>query len=78
MLNTPTVRKLIIDGDEKKLSEAISMGEGEGMQSFTESFRRMVEDGLVDREVALNASPQPEALRMVLKGIRGIKKGLLS
>ncbi len=78
LLNTPTVRKLILDGEEKKLNEALTLGSEEGMQDFTESFRRLVEANLVDRHVALKMAPNPEALRMALKGIRGSGSGLLS
>ena len=78
MLNTPTIRKLIIDGEDNKLADAILLGREEGMQDFTESLRRLVTDGLVDRRVALNYAPNPETLRMALKGIRGSGAGLLS
>ena len=78
LMNSPTVRKLILDGEERKLNEAIQLGSEEGMQDFTESLRQLVETGLVDKNVALNAAPNPEALRMALKGIRNAGAGLLS
>ena len=78
LLNTPTVRKLILDGEERKLMEAIIMSAEEGMQDFTASLKELVDAGLVDRHVALTWAPNPEALRMALKGIRGSSAGLLS
>ena len=78
MLNTPTVRKLIVDGEDNKLADAMVLGSEEGMRDFTTSLHELVSSGLVDRRVALSYAPNPEALRMALKGIRGSGSGLLS
>ncbi len=76
-LMTPIVRKLILDEDDARLPDAIRLGREEGMQDFTESFRQLVENDLVDRKVAFDRAPNVEALRMALKGIVGGDTGLL-
>ena len=77
MLSTPVIRKLILDGEDRYLADAIRVGREEGMQDFTESFRQLVMDGLVDRRVAFERAPSVEALKMALKGIVGGDSGLL-
>jgi twitching motility protein PilT len=77
MLTTPVVRKLILDEEDERLADAIRIGREEGMQDFTESFRQLVVADLVDRRVAFERAPNPEALRMALMGIVGGETGLL-
>ena len=77
MLTSPIVRKLILDGEDERLADAIRVGREEGMQDFTESFRQLVVDGLVDRQVAFARAPSAEALKMAIKGIVGGETGLL-
>ena len=78
LLNTPSIRKLIVDAEDAKLGDAIRIGHEEGMQDFTESLRTLVMEGLVDRRVAFNYAPSVEALKMALKGIHGGEGGLLA
>ena len=77
MLVTPIVRKLILDGDDERLPDAIRIGREEGMQDFTESLRQLVADVLVDRQVAFERAPNVEALKMAIKGIIGGETSLL-
>jgi twitching motility protein PilT len=77
MMLNPTIRDLIIKGEDKKLPDAIRIGFLEGMLDFTESLRRLVEDGLVDKATALEVAPNPEQLKMVLKGIKVSAPGIL-
>ena len=65
----PTVRKLLLNGDDEKLSDAIRIGKDEGMQDFTMSLRDLVEREMIDRATAFEVAPNPEALKMALKGI---------
>ncbi len=69
MTFTPTVRKLLLNGDDEKLSDAIRIGKEEGMQDFTASLKDLVEREMIDRETAFEVAPNPEALKMALKGI---------
>jgi len=77
MIVNPTVRDLIIKGEDKKLPDAIRIGFLEGMIDFTESLRQLVERGDVDRAAALEVAPNPEALKMALKGIKVSAPGIL-
>jgi twitching motility protein PilT len=77
MILNPTIRELIIKGEDKKLSDAIKIGFLEGMIDFTESLRQLVEKGDVDRSAAMEVAPNPEALKMALKGIKVATPGIL-
>ena len=74
---TPTVRKLILEEKDEKLSDAIRMSRQDGMQDFTMSLTDLVQRDLVDRTVALEVAPNVEALKMALKGIAVSTPGIL-
>lgn len=77
MTFTPTVRKLILEEEDHKLSDAIRIGKEDGMQDFTQSLKQLVDDGLIDREVAMEVAPNRESLKMALKGIDVKQPGIL-
>jgi twitching motility protein PilT len=77
MTMNPTVRDLIIKGEDEKLPDAIRIGLLEGMLDFNESLRQLVARGDVDRSVALLVSPNPDALKMAFKGIKVAQPGIL-
>jgi twitching motility protein PilT len=77
MIINPTIRDLIIKGEDKKLSDAIKIGFLEGMIDFTENLRQLVEKEYVDKATALEVAPNPEALKMALKGIKVATPGIL-
>jgi twitching motility protein PilT len=77
MILTPMIRELIIKGEDKKLPDAIRIGFLEGMLDFTESLRQLVVNGFVDRAAALEVAPNPEQLKMELKGIKVATPGIL-
>ncbi len=70
MTFSPTVRKLIQESKDDKLSDAIRIGAAEGMQDFTMSLKVLVESKMIDRATAFEVAPNPEALKMALKGIQ--------
>jgi twitching motility protein PilT len=70
MMFNPTVRKLLMEGEDEKLSDAIRIGKEEGMQDFTMSLRDLVEREMIDRATAFEVAPNAEALKMALKGIK--------
>jgi twitching motility protein PilT len=74
---TPTARKLILEADDEKLPDLIRMSANEGMQDFTMSLKALVDAKLISQAVALEVAPNPEALRMVLKGITVAQPGIL-
>jgi twitching motility protein PilT len=77
MILNPTIRELIIKGEDKKLPDAIRIGFLEGMLDFTESLTQLVQSSWVERSVALEVAPNPEALKMALKGIKVATPGIL-
>jgi twitching motility protein PilT len=77
MIVNPTIRDLIIKSEDKKLQDAIRIGFLEGMLDFTESLRQLVEKGDIDRATALEVAPNPDQLKMALKGIKVATPGIL-
>ena len=74
---TPTVTKLLLEGEDDKLADAIRIGKEEGMQNFTMSLKELVDADLIDRATAFEVAPSPEALKMALKGIEVTQPGIL-
>ena len=74
---TPMVRKLILDEEDSKLPDAIRIGAEDGMQDFTQSLKKLIDDGLIDREIAMEVAPNKEALKMALKGIEVSQPGII-
>jgi twitching motility protein PilT len=77
MIVNPTVKKLISEGEDLKLHDAIKMFYNEGMVDFTENLRQLVERGDVDKATALEFAPDPEKLKMAFKGIKVSAPGIL-
>jgi len=73
----PTVQKLILEGEDHKLPDAIRISAEEGMQDFTMSLKKLVEDELIDRNTAFAVAPNQNALKMALKGIDIRASGIL-
>ncbi len=77
MIVNPIVKKLIAEGEDLKLPDAIRIGYLEGMVDFTENLRQLVERGDVDKATALEFAPDPEKLKMAFKGIKVAAAGIL-
>src|SRR5262249_8897121 len=77
MMVNPIIRKLIAEGGDAKILDAIRIGFLEGMVDFTENLRQLVDRGDVDRQIALEVAPNPEQLKMALKGIKVATPGIL-
>jgi twitching motility protein PilT len=77
MTFNPTVRKLILEGKDEKLPDAIRMSAQEGMQDFTMSLKKLVNEELIDRPTAFAVAPNVDALKMALKGIDVKQPGIL-
>jgi twitching motility protein PilT len=77
MIVNPTIRKLISEGLDNKIIDAIRIGIQEGMMDFTENLRMLVERGDVDKATALEVAPNPEQLKMAFKGIKVAAPGIL-
>ena len=77
MMINPTIRKLILEGEDEKLADAIRIGYEEGMQDFTKSLKDLIDAELIDRETAMEVAPNKEALKMAIKGIEVKAPGIL-
>jgi twitching motility protein PilT len=69
LISTPIVRKLIAENRLAKLSSAIEGGEDDGMISFNKCLLKLVNDGVITEEAALETSDNAQSLKMNLKGI---------
>jgi twitching motility protein PilT len=77
LIVNPMVKKLIAEGEDLRLPDAIRVGYLEGMVDFTENLRQLVERGDVDKPTALEFAPDPEKLKMAFKGIKVAASGLV-
>src|SRR5436305_2721768 len=77
MIVNPTIKKLIEEGEDLKLSDAIKLFYQEGMVDFTENLRQLTENGSIDKQTALEWAPDPEKLKMAFKGIKVSTPGIL-
>jgi twitching motility protein PilT len=69
MTFNPTVRKLVLEGEDGKLSSAIRICRSEGMQLFNDSLKFFIDKEYISRATAFEYSPNVEELKMALKGI---------
>ena len=77
MTFNPTVTKLVLEGKDHNLPDAIRIGEEEGMQDFTKSLYDLIQDDLIDRPTAFQVAPNKEELKMRLKGINVSQPGII-
>jgi twitching motility protein PilT len=77
MLFDANVKKAIMEENDEKLPDIIRIGKLSGMQDFTMSLKKLVDDELIDREVAMEVAPNREALKMALKGIEMKDPGII-
>ncbi len=77
MISNPAVRKLIREERDNEIINVIRACYDDGMVDFTEHLRRLVETGFIDHETAYEAAPNPNELRMALKGIRAASASIL-
>lgn len=69
MIVNPIIQKLITEKEDKKVIDVIRGGQQEGMQDFNQALYKWIKGGYLTEQVALRASPNPEQLKMMLKGI---------
>jgi twitching motility protein PilT len=65
----PTVRKLVLEAQDEKLSAAIRIGKEEGMQVFNDSLYAFIQKETISRATAFEVSGNVEELKMMIKGI---------
>ncbi|MBI5023687.1 MAG: PilT/PilU family type 4a pilus ATPase [Candidatus Omnitrophica bacterium] len=70
MVVTPTIARLIRDGEIREIQMYIDEGALFGMQSFKKSLVKLVKDGLVDPIEARNYADSKDEFDLELKGIK--------
>lgn len=69
LLQSPAVRKRILEGREHELEEVIRGSRDQGMQSFVDSLVELVEKQYIHPKVAIASAGNPEEVKMRLRGI---------
>ena len=77
MTFSPMITKLVLEGHDEKLPDAIRIGAEDGMQDFTMSLKSLIDEELIDRETAFRVAPNRDALKMALKGINVSQPGII-
>ena len=77
MIVNSMIRKLIGESDDSKIPDAIRIGIQEGMVDFNENLRQLCDRGEIEKMTALEFSPNPDQLKMMLKGIKVAAPGIL-
>jgi twitching motility protein PilT len=77
LIANPETRKLISEHRETELPNLIRSCQEEGMQDITDSLVKLVMEGFVEPREAYKVAPNPEEMKMALKGIRTEKGGIL-
>ncbi len=70
LLNSPTVRKFIVEGKEAELVSVIRGEKGTGMIDFNDMLADLINAETISPKEAFAASPNADELRMRMKGIK--------
>lgn len=71
MVKSPMIENIILKGDLEKLNDAISGSNNYyKMQTLNQSLESLVRKGVIKKEEALKASPQPSNLKLRLDGVQ--------
>jgi twitching motility protein PilT len=69
LINTPTVRELLEQGQTRSLPKALAEGGYYGTMTFNQSLIRLFQAGNISLEDALVSSDNPDELKMQMRGI---------
>jgi twitching motility protein PilT len=69
MFISPLIKKLINDGEFSKVAEALSKDRENGCETFAAALNRLYKEKKISMDTALAAAPNPEELRMMMRGI---------
>ncbi len=78
LVMSPDVRKFISEDRDTELVDAMRSHELEGMHTFATNLCELIETGMVHPEAAYAVAPNPDELRMLVKGISTSRVGLRS
>ena len=69
MFITPVIKKMILEGEDMKVADALAKDTENGCQNFNRVLTQLYREHKITMETALNAAPNPEELRMAMRGI---------
>ena len=69
MINDSTIAKLIEEERDNEVLSVMKKSYHDGMLDFNESLRRLMVDEMIEVKTAYTVSPNPDELKMRLKGI---------
>lgn len=70
MIVNAVIRKLIAENRDAEISAVLKASTESGMQDFTEALYRLIQSEHIDMKLALEVAPNPDELKMRLKGIK--------
>lgn len=77
MIANPSIRKMIAEERDNDIPNVIRNSYHEGMIDFNESLRQLVEKEFITAQTAYSAAPNPDELKMRLKGIEVSSGGII-
>jgi twitching motility protein PilT len=69
MFITPIIKKHLLEGEDHKIAEALGKDTESGSENFNRVLARLYHEKKVSMDSALRAAPNPEELRMAMRGI---------
>lgn len=77
MIVNASIRKLLAEGRDFEINAVLKGATQEGMQDFTEALHQLVTKEILDVKIAMEVAPNPDELKMRLKGIRSGSAAIL-
>lgn len=68
LINTDAVKDYILRGDVEEVEALIPECTYDGMVTMNQCLYRLYEEGRIDEETALDASPKPNEMAQILRG----------
>jgi twitching motility protein PilT len=69
MFITPIIKKMILEGEDTKVQDALNKDNESGSESYNRVLSRLYREKRITMETALATAPNPEELRMAMRGI---------
>ncbi len=69
MITNASIRKLIAESRDFEITSVLKASKEEGMQDFTEALHDLIQTEYIDLKTAMEVAPNPDELKMRLKGI---------
>lgn len=77
MIANAPIRKLIAEGRDFDINAVLKTAKSEGMQDYNTALYDLVQREWIDVKTAYDVAPNPDELKMMLKGIRSGQTGIL-